>query len=485
MNIEAQRRIMGGDETTLHDQRSSRPGLVLQVVVAIAFFMESIDGSMISTALPVIAASLHVAPVQLKLAYASYFLAMATFIPMSGWCADRFGARVVFCASIAVFTLSSVACAGATNLTSFVIARGVQGMAGAMMFPVGRMILVRSMPKSEFVRAFANVTIPSTIGALSGPMLGGGVTTYWDWRWLFWINVPIGMLIIVVGLMCVPALKEPSSKFDLWGLVVSGASLCCLGFGITSLGGGHLQGYTALLLIAIGAVGLWVYFRRAAGQTAPVLDLRLLAIDTYRTGIVSGFVIRAAGAGAFSFLLPLTLQVGFGLTPLQSGMLTFASAAGFFATKFVATGVLKQFGFRRVLEVNAWLGGLAIGCLALLLPNTPHAVILVMLFAGGLSRCLQYMALDTLSYSNMPPAATSRASTVASVSKQFSTAVGVAYAAGMLQAVAFLRDVRIGDVENFRWAFLMVALPAGATALLIRRLAKDAGSEVSGHRPAG
>jgi len=472
-------------ESCQRSQTDRRWAWVLQLIVAVAFLMESIDGSMISTALPAIAADLHVSPIQLKSAFTAYFLAMAVFIPISGWCADRYGARNTLCLSIAIFTMSSVACASATSAPVFVAARGMQGIGGAMMFPVGRLILIRSMPKAEFVRVFANVTIPATIGAIGGPMVGGFFATYLRWTWLFWINLPIGIAIATLGAIFIRNTPADSARFDFLGFVLSGVALSSLGYGLTSIGLASLPVTVAVALFAAGALATVCYLRHVANQAAPILDLKLLAIDTYRTGILSGFVIRAAGAGAFSFLLPLLLQIGFGLTPMRSGLLTFSSAAGFFATKFFASHVLKRFGFRRVLFVNALVGGIVIGWLALLLPSTPGGVVAAMLFCGGLSRCLQYMALDTLSYADMPQAAVSRASTIASVSKQMAAAVGVASAALLLQAVTDLRGAGIADVLNFRWAFILIALGAAATALVIRRLARDAGSEVSGHKATG
>lgn len=458
---------------------ANRPLFILQFIIATALLMEGIDGSMLSTALPAIAASFQVEVIQLKLAFVAYFLAMAIFIPISGWCTDRFGARNVFCSAITLFTLASIVCASAPNFYIFVAARGLQGVGGAMVFPVGRLILVRSMAKSEFIRAFSNITIPATIGATIGPMIGGLVTTYVHWSWLFWINVPIGIAIIVVGIKYVPKFRDAPSAFDLIGFLLSGLGLAAIGYGFSVMGD---RSWWPHVLIMSGVVLMLVYFWRARKMVAPALDLRLFAIKTYRVGIVCGFISRAVGAGAFFFLLPMMLQVGFGFTPLQSGGVIFASAAGFLTVKFFIQKILRRLGFRRTLSINAIIGGLSIGMLALFLPITPRIIMLAILFVGGLSRCVQYMALEALSYADMPPSAMSRASTAASVSKQLAVAVGVAFAALALESVEAARGVVSVNMSNFQIAFMLVAIPTMATIFMIRRMAPDAGAEVSGYQ---
>ncbi|MCX8567191.1 MAG: drug resistance transporter, EmrB/QacA subfamily [Glomeribacter sp. 1016415] len=462
---------------------ANRPLFILQIIIAAALFMEGIDASMLSTALPAIATSFQVDVIQLKLAFVAYFLAMAIAIPISGWCADRFGARTIFCSALTIFTLASIACACAPNFYIFLVGRSLQGISGALVFPVGRLILVRSMPKSEFIRAFSNVTIPATIGIIVGPMLGGFLTTYMHWSWLFWINLPIGIAIIVVGLKYVPKFRGAPPAFDLIGFLLSGFGLAALGYGFSALGDRSLPAHSVALLTMSGVVLMLVYFWRAREMMAPALDLRLFSIKTYRIGIVCGFIIRAVGAGTFFFLLPMMLQVGFGFTPLQSGAVTFASAAGFLAAKCLIQKILRRFGFRRALSINAIIGSLCIGMLALFLPTTPRLVMIALLFVAGLSRCLQYMALDIMSYADMPSSAVSRASTMANVSKQLAIAGGVAFAAWVLERVEAARQVFYVDITNFHIAFILLAIPAMATLFMLLRMAPDAGEEVSGYQP--
>ncbi len=458
---------------------ADRPLFILQFIIATALLMEGIDSSMLSTALPTIAASFQVEVIQLKLAFVAYFLAMAIFIPISGWCTDRFGARKVFCSAITLFTLASIVCASAPNFYTFVAARGLQGIGGAMVFPVGRLILVRSVAKSEFIQSFSNITIPATIGTAIGPMIGGFLTTYVHWSWLFWINVPIGIAIIAVGIKYIPQFRGEPSPFDLIGFLLSGLGLAAIGYGFSVMGD---RSWPAHILTMLGGVLMLAYFWRARNMVAPALDLKLFAITTYRVGIVCGFISRAVSAGAFFFLLPMMLQVGFGFTPFQSGSVIFASAAGFLTVKFFTQKILRRLGFRRALSINAIIGGLSIGMLALFLPTTPRIIMIAILFIGGLSRCLQYMALETLSYADIPLSAASRAATAASVSKQFAIVVGVAFAALALQSVEAARGVFSIDMSNFQLAFMLLAIPTMATIFMIRCIAPNAGEEVSGYR---
>lgn len=460
---------------------ANRPRFILPFIIATALLMEGIDASMLMTALPTIATSFHVDVIKLKLAFVSYFLAMAISIPISGWCADRFGARAVFCTAIIIFTLASIACASAPNFYIFVTARGLQGVSAAMVFPIGRLILIRSMPKSEFIQVFSNITIPATIAPIVGPMIGGFLTTYVHWSWLFWINVPIGIAIIVLGIKYAPTFHDDPPPFDLIGFFLAGSSLAAIGYGFATVGD-QSPPFIAAALAMSGIILMLVYFWRARKMVTPALDLRLFAIKTYRTGIVCGFISRAVGAGAFSFLLPMMLQVRFGFTPVQSGAVTFASAVGFLAIKFFIQKILRHLGFRRVLSINAIFGSLCIGMLALFLPTTPHRVMIAILFVGGLSQCLQYVALDAMSYADMPQSTVSQALTLASVSKQLAIAVGVAFAALMLQSVEAARGVFSIAATNFQMAFILIAIPAAATVFIILRLASDAGEEISGYR---
>ena len=302
------------------------PRYFVTLIVAVALFMETMDSTVIATSLPAIAADLHEDPIALKLALTSYLLSLAVFIPLSGWMADRFGARTVFRAAIVVFTLGSAACGFAQGLPDFILFRIIQGMGGAMMVPVGRLVILRSVPKAELISALAWLTIPALMGPVIGPPLGGFITTVFSWRWIFWINIPVGLIGVILATRYIADIREEGlPPLDVKGFFLSGIGLAGLAFGITTIGQGLFPTGIVLALLAVGVIGIWLYVRHARVTRAPLLDLDLLKVDTFYASVVGGFLYRI-GVGALPFLLPLFFQLGFGLTPLQSGLLTFASA---------------------------------------------------------------------------------------------------------------------------------------------------------------
>ena len=326
---------------------------LVPLIVATALFMENTDSTVIATSLPAIAESLNEDPVALKLAVTSYLVSLAIFVPVSGWMADRYGSRTVFRAALAVFMAGSLACAAAQSLGGFVAARFVQGMGGAMMVPVGRLVLLRSIPKSEIVAALAYLTIPAMVGPVVGPPLGGFITTYFDWRWIFFINIPIGLLGIVLSSLYFENIREPERPpLDVVGFVLLGVGLAALMLGLAT-GGRHLLPIELSVACAvIGTLAIIAYVRHARRTPHPLVRLDLLRIPTFRASVLGGSLFRI-GVGAIPFLLPLMLQIGFGLNPLQSGLLTFVSAAGALFMKALAARILRTFGFRAVLTVNA------------------------------------------------------------------------------------------------------------------------------------
>ena len=326
---------------------------IVPLIVAVALFMENMDSTVIATSLPAIAADIGTNPLALKLAITSYLLSLAIFIPASGWTADRFGARTVFRAAIAVFVLGSIGCALSNSLTDFVIARIVQGMGGAMMTPVGRMVLVRSISRRELVGAMAWVTTPALIGPVLGPPVGGFITTYATWHWIFIINVPIGILGIILATRYIEDLRaEHHERFDIVGMVLAGLGIAGVAFGFSVLGLNFLPWTVVAALVVGGACFIAAYLVHARHTANPALDLTLLRIPTFFASVAGGFIFRL-GLGALPFLLPLMLQVGFGMTPFQSGMVTFATALGAMGMKWATTTILRRFGFRTILVVNA------------------------------------------------------------------------------------------------------------------------------------
>ncbi len=452
------------------------------LIVATALFMENMDGTVLATSLPAIASDLHQDPIALKLALTSYMLTLAVFIPASGWVADKLGARTVFCTAIAVFTLGSICCGAAVSLPTLIGARVFQGLGGAMMVPVGRLVLLRTTPKSEMVDALAYLTVPALIGPVVGPPLGGFITTYFHWRWIFWINVPIGLLGIALTLRFIENVRELTvARFDFKGFVLSGLGLLSLVFGLTIIGRGLVPNYANAGLIVGGAALLALYAAHARRVSDPIIDLDLLKLPTFFSGVVGGFLFRL-GIGAIPFLLPLMLQIGFGLSPFQSGSLTFAAAAGAMAMKFSASTLIRKFGFRRILVFNVFISAAFLASYGLVNASTPHWLLLAGLLAGGYFRSLQFTALNALSYADIDPPRMSRATSFASVSQQMSSAVGVAVAAASVETVRWA----FGDVQlvarDMEISFGVVALVTLSSVLIFMRLKPDAGSEISGAR---
>jgi EmrB/QacA subfamily drug resistance transporter len=455
------------------------PRYFVTLIVAVALFMENMDSTVIATSLPAIAADLHEDPIALKLALTSYLLSLAVFIPVSGWMADKFGARTVFRAAIVVFTLGSAACGFAQSLPDFIAFRILQGMGGAMMVPVGRLVILRTVPKAELISALAWLTIPALIGPVIGPPLGGFITTYISWRWIFWINIPIGILGVILATRYVENLREEEvPPLDLKGFVLSGIGLAGVAFGFTTIGQDLLPRGVPLGLLALGAVFCLFYVRHARRTAAPLLDLTLLKVETFFASVVGGFLFRV-GIGAMPFLLPLLFQLGFGLTPFESGMLTFAGAIGALAMKTTAAPILRRFGFRRVLLVNAAISSLFIASAALFGPSTPHFVILAVLLAGGFFRSLQFTSINALAYADIDNKQMSRATSFASVAQQLSLSAGVAVAALVLELQRWLHGTTGVEPGDFAAAFIVVALIALSSVLVFARMPKHAGASLS------
>ena len=461
-----------------------RPTILTALIIATALFMENMDGTVLATSLPAIARDFHQDPIVLKLALTSYMLTLAVFIPASGWVADRFGARTVFCSAIGVFTLGSILCGASISLPTLIAARVFQGLGGAMMVPVGRLVLLRSTPKADMVNALAYLTVPALIGPVAGPPLGGFITTYFHWRWIFWINVPIGLIGIALALKFIDNIRELEvARFDFKGFFLSGSGLLGLIFGLTIIGRDIVPAPVVASLIAGGAVLLALYVLHARRDPDAIIDLDLLKTPTFFAGVVGGFLFRI-GIGALPFLLPLLLQVGFGLTPVQSGSLTFVTAAGAMAMKFSASTIIGRWGFRRVLIVNGVISTLFLASYGLFTAQTPHWLLLVALLAGGFFRSLEFTALNAIGYADVEQARMSRATSFASVAQQMSGAVGVAVAAASIETIRFA----LGDAQlvsrDMTLSFAVVALITLSSVAIFARLKPDAGAEVSGQRGA-
>ena len=454
--------------------------ILTPIIVACALFMENLDSTVIATALPAIARDMHEDPIALKLALTSYLLSLAVFIPVSGWAADRYGAKNVFRAALAIFMLGSIACGFAVSLPDFVLFRIVQGMGGAMMVPVGRLVVLRSVPKGEFIAALSWFTIPALIGPILGPPVGGFITTYWHWRWIFFINVPIGLLGIVLVTRYIGDIREENTpKLDRLGLIVLGLGLSGVVFGLAVFGQQVVPPWLAGAITLTGFVFCALYAWHASVAQHPVLDLRLLAIPTLRASVIGGSIFRI-GMGAMPFLLPLLFQVGFGLSAFASGMLTFASAAGAMTMKFTAQPILKRLGFRPVLIFNGLLSSAFIAANALLTPATPHTLIIGLLLMGGFFRSLEFTSINAIAYADVPQSRMSQATSLVSAVQQVSLSMGVALAALVLDSARGGNGEGAIAVADFTPAFLVVAAASALCVTVFALLPRNAGAELSG-----
>ena len=452
-------------------------------IVACALFMQNLDSTVIATALPTMARAFHADPLHMNVALTSYLLSLAVFIPASGWVADRFGTSRVFRAAIVVFTLGSVLCGRADSLPFLVLARIFQGMGGAMMVPVGRLVLLRSVAKSELVAAMAWLTMPALIGPVVGPPLGGLIVTYASWRWIFDINVPIGVLGVVLVTLFVPDMREPRpDRFDGVGLLLSGGCLAGLMFGLETAGRGLVDPWLSAAMLGTGLLCAGLYVLHARRHHRPVLDFTLMRLPSFAVAVLGGTLFRV-GVGAVPFLLPLMLQLGFGRSPAQSGMITFASSAGALVMKPATQHALRLLGFRDTLIWNGVLSALLLGLLGAFRATWPLAAIYAVLLTGGFFRSLQFTAYNTLAYAEVPSGRMSAATSLYSTLQQLSLTLGISGGAAILELATSYGGHARPSAADFSVAFAGVALVSLLAAPVSLLMPRDAGQELSGRRP--
>lgn len=447
---------------------------ITPLILAVALFMENMDSTVIATSLATIAHDIGTEPIALKLALTAYLVALAIFIPVSSWMADRFGARRVFRAAMVVFMLGSLACAMSNSLFTFVLSRFLQGMGGAMMTPVARLVLVRVTPRQQLVDAMAWLSIPGLIGPIVGPPIGGAITTYLSWHWIFLVNIPIGLLGIVLVNKYLPDWESSVGRaIDLVGFVLAGLAFSGWVFGISVLTLPALPasfGYAALVLGTVAAALYWFHYKRTDN---PLLNLGLFRRPLFRTTVVSGAFFRF-GTGAMPFLFPLMLQIGFGLTPFQSGMVTFSTAVGAFAAKFVAEPILHRLGFRTSLLISTAMTAFGVFGMAVYAPTTPMPLMMAFLVVTGFFQSIFWTATNAFTFADIDDADSGQANVMSQVAVQLSLAVGVALGGGVLEGMRLLHGGGEPALGDFHFAFWVIGGVTLISTALFLRLPRDA-----------
>jgi EmrB/QacA subfamily drug resistance transporter len=450
----------------------------LPYVVAATFFMEYLDTTIIATALPQMAHAFATSPNALSLGMSAYMIALAIFIPASGWVADRFGSRSVFFSAIVTFTIASVLCGLSHNVVEFTAARVLQGIGGALMVPVGRLIVVRSTDKHRLMQAISTITWPGIVAPVVGPPLGGFITTYASWRWIFLVNVPVCLAVLWAVMAWVPNLYGDKRRpLDLAGLALSGFTLTSILYGADLASQPGTNPVIGLSLVALGVVAGALAYRHARGHAHPLIDFSTLDIPTFSVTVITGSITRI-GIGAVPYLMPLLFQIGFGLSAFQSGLLLLASALGNLGMKALTTSILQRFGFKYVAIVDCIVCGIFTMACGLLTPGSPLAWTLLVVFVYGITRSMQFSTMATLAYADVPSPQMSAANTLWNASAQMATGLGIAFGALALRAAAAINGDGAGSaftLDDFRLAFLSAGLLTLASIGGYVRLAQDAG----------
>jgi EmrB/QacA subfamily drug resistance transporter len=457
---------------------------LLPWLVAVTLFMESLDTTILNTAVPAIASALAVDPLSMKAVLSSYTLSLAVFIPISGWMADRFGTRWVFSSAIAVFTLGSFLCGISNSIHLLVACRVLQGFGGAMMVPVGRLTIVRTFAKTELIRAMSFVAIPGLIGPMLGPIAGGLLVGYFHWRVIFFVNIPIGLLGLYLVHRHLPDYREERLRpLDLVGLVLFGSGVALLSYVLEVFGEHTLRGRTLMALLAMSAALLTAYGVRATRTEFPLLRLTLFRIRTFRVA-VSGSYFTRLGIGGIPFLFPLLYQVGLGFSPIESGLLMMPQAISAIGLKVAMPAILRRLGYRSVLIANTVILGLLIVLFATIGRRTPVWLIVIHTFIFGFFSSLQYTSMNTLVYADLDDGQTSSASTIASTMQQMAISFGVAVAS-LVTAFFIPNQAATGEaamIHGIHQAFVVLGSLTVLSAIIFRELKDNDGDAVSLHR---
>ncbi len=463
---------------------------LLPWLVAVGFFMESLDTTILNTAVPAIARALQVPPLSMKAVLASYTLSLAVFIPISGWMANRFGTRRVFACAIGIFTLGSFLCGLCTNIHLLVACRILQGCGGAMMLPVGRLTMVRAFAKSELIRAMGFVAIPGLIGPMLGPLIGGLIIGYFHWSVIFFVNIPIGLIGLVLVYRHLPNYRAARNhRLDLIGLVIFGAGISLLSYVLEVFGEHTLSGREVVGLLAISAALLAAYGLHSVRIRHPLLRLGLMRIRSFRVS-VAGSLLTRLGIGGLPFLLPLIYQVGLGFSPIQSGLLIMPQALAAMSLKPTLPRILKKFGYRQVLIVNTVMLGIMLMLFSTIDAGTPIWLIVLQTFVYGFFTSTQYTSMNTLAYADVSPEQTSDGNTIASTVQQLAVSFGVASAS--LAAALFIPDHAHAGAPQLIHGIHLALRALGALTVLstfvFGELRANDGAAISSHKteiPAG
>ncbi|NDW09080.1 DHA2 family efflux MFS transporter permease subunit [Dysgonomonas sp. 520] len=455
--------------------------ITVSLIVAIAFFMQGLDTTAVNTAIPAMARSFGTDIVHLSAGVTSYLISLAIFIPVSGWIADRFGTRKVFCTAIVLFVLSSILCGSSQTLNQFIIYRIMQGMAGAMMTPVGRLAVLKATPKEDLVTAMAYITWPALVAPIVGPLVGGYLTTYVSWHWIFYLNIPIGIICVLLAWHFFPKEEEENNfkrHFDFVGFVLSGLALAGFMYGVELLSQDGKSYLYSILIIATSIGLLYLNVKYSKHTSSPLIDYSIIRIPTYKVTIFTGSLSRMV-IGVAPFLVPLMFQEGFGLSPFESGLLFLSTMAGNLMMKPITVWVMHRYSFRYVLIANGLMIVLFTVLTAFLLPTTPTVLIVVVMFLSGMFRSMQFSAITTLAFADVPQERMTAGNTLYSTVQQMSTGLGIAMGAVLLRFSSAINGGGEGySVADFRLSFLMVALLGFISLYGYTKLSPNAGDVV-------
>lgn len=473
-----------GDNFLSTNKSNFQNPIVVSLIVAIAFFMQNLDTTAVNTAIPAMARSFGVDVVSLSTGVTSYLISLAVFIPVSGWIADRFGTRLVFCSAIVLFTFASILCGSSQSLLQFVCFRVLQGAGGAMMTPVGRLAVLKVTPKENLVTAIAYITWPGLVAPIIGPLVGGYLATYWTWHWIFFLNIPLGIACVILAWRFIPAEEEDLNKpnFDVFEFFLNAIALSGCMYGLDSLSYNSLAYWQSVLIIVVSIVLLVFNKKYSSRLSHPLIDYSVLDIFTYRITIFVGSISRMV-INVAPFLVPLMFQAGFGLNPFQSGMLFLATMAGNLFMKPMTVWVMRKYNFKFVLISNGFLVAVFTLLTAYLVPSTPLVITLVVMFLSGMFRSMQFSAITTLAFADIPQGMMTSANTFYSTVQQMSAGLGIAMGAVFLRFSNFINESGANyKVADFRLSFIFVSVIGFVSLVGYLKLKPSDGDVVRGKK---